>query len=283
VPFLVKHRYALFFIGLLTTWQTSAGERVDLPPPLSPYIEAAQTAPEARPAEALSVHEPIYFMLGDGSAFNARFQLSFKYRFFDDQSDAAKLLPVIRGLYFGYTQTSLWNLDRDSKPFEDTSYRPSLFWMHDSGGRGLLPSSWRLGYEHESNGRSGSASRSIDSLFLQPRWEVALHQRRLTFEPKLHAYLDISDNRSIPDYRGYTDWIVRYGREDSWVWRGLLRYGMKGHVTAQLEASYPIRRPLLTRTGAFLYMQLLHGYGHTLLKYDQREDLRVRFGIAVVR
>lgn len=262
---------------------TVAAERVPIPPPLTPYREAAQTAPEARPQEALSVNEPIYFLLGDGAAFNARFQLSFKYRFFDDLSPAAQFFPAVRGLYMGYTQTSLWNLDQDSKPFEDTSYRPSLFWMHDGGGRGLDPSTWRLGYEHESNGRSGKASRSIDTLFLQPMWETTLHQRRLQFEPKFYAYLDISDNKDMRNYRGYADWIIRYGRPDSWQWRGMLRQGVGGRTTIQADISYPIRNPLLTRTGAFVYLQLIHGYGQTLLNYDQKVDLRAWLGIAIVR
>lgn len=260
-----------------------ATEKPALPVPLTPYLEAARTAPEARPEEALSVNEPIYFLLGDGSQFTARFQLSFKYRIFDERSRFSQTLPPLKGLYFGYTQTSLWNLDKDSRPFEDTSYRPSLFWLHDSGGRGLRPRMLRLGYEHESNGRGELESRSIDTLFLQPTWETTVHGRKLSFAPKLYAYLDTEDNPDIEQYRGYGDWIVRYGTEDSWVWRGQYRYGIGGHNTIQLDVSYPMREPLFTRTGAFLHLQLLHGYGETLLNYNEHVSLRVWLGISVVR
>lgn len=271
---------------LLATWLApalAAEERVALPVPLTPYVEAAQTAPEARPEEALSVNEPMYFLLGDGDQFSARFQLSFKYRIFDERSRFSEMLPLVRGLYFGYTQTSLWDLDEDSRPFKDTSYRPSLFWMHDSGGNGLRPSKLRLGYEHESNGRGELESRSIDTLFIQPTWETTTHGRKLSFAPKLYAYLENEDNPDIRKYRGYADWIARYGSEDSWMWRGQYRHGVGGRGTFQLDVSYPMREPLFTRTGAFLHIQLLHGYGETLLDYNEHAGLRVWLGVSVVR
>jgi phospholipase A1 len=260
-----------------------ADRQIELPAPLTPYTEAAQTATEFRPEEALSVHEPMYFLLGDGNEFTARFQLSFKYRIFDEQGRLARMLPPITGLYVGYTQTSLWNLGEESKPFEDTSYRPSMFWLYDAGRRGLLPGTLRLGYEHESNGRGETESRSIDTVFLQPSWDTSIGNRRLTFMPKLYAYLDDEDNPDIERYRGYADWIVRYGREDSWVWRAQVRYAPGGRTTAQLDVSYPLREPLIARTGAFFHVQVLHGYGETLLDYQERVGLRVWLGISVVR
>ena len=36
--------------------------------------------------------------------------------------------PWLAGFYFAYTQNSLWDLDSASKPFNNTSSRPSLFW-----------------------------------------------------------------------------------------------------------------------------------------------------------
>lgn len=278
----------LLYMWLLlatATWPAAvpAAERVELPSPMTPFSEAEQVAPEARPEEALSVNEPMYFLVGDGTELNARFQLSFKYRMFDERGRLAKALPALTGLYVGYTQTSLWNLDEESKPFEDTSYRPSLFWLYDTGRRRLLPASLRLGYEHESNGRGESASRSIDTLFLQPSWKTTVNHRKLTFSPKFYAYLDDEDNPDIDQYRGNADWIFRYGNEDSWIWRLLARYGEGGRLTTQVDVSYPMREPLFTRTGAFFHIQALHGYGETLLGYDERVDLNVWIGVSVVR
>lgn len=276
-------------IGLLVLLLAGASHadpgrrQVELPPPLTPYAEAAQEAPESRPEEALSVNEPMYFLLGADSDVTARFQLSFKYRIFDERGRLARMLPPVTGIYFGYTQTSLWNLSEDSRPFEDTSYRPSLFWLYDSGRRGMLPTALRIGYEHESNGRGDTSSRSIDTLFLQPTWETTANYRKLSFLPKLYIYLDDEDNPDIEDYRGYVDWTARYGRDDGWTWRAQLRYGVTGRITGQLDVSYPLREPLFARTGAFFHVQVLSGYGETLLNYDERVDLKIWLGVSVAR
>jgi phospholipase A1 len=275
---------ALLLLTALTGSTGAAAEAAELPPPFTPYEEAGGLEPPAlRPAEALSVHEPMYFLLGDGSQFTARFQLSFKYRIFDERGWLTQRLPPLSGLYFGYTQTSLWDLGEESRPFADTSYRPSVFWLYDSGRRGLLPTVVRAGYEHESNGRGEFSSRSVDTLFVQPHWETSIGSRKLSFAPKLYVYLEDEDNPDIEDYRGYADWIVRYGRDDGWLWRGQIRQGAGGHSTVQLDVSYPLREPLFARSGAFFHVQLLHGYGETLLNYDERVDLRLWLGVSVVR
>ena len=70
----------------------------------------------------------MYFVVGTRGGTTARFQLSFKYRLFDVDAGFGQERPWLSGLYFGYTQNSLWDLRRESKAFRDTSYRPSLFW-----------------------------------------------------------------------------------------------------------------------------------------------------------
>jgi len=35
---------------------------------------------------------------------------------------------LIAAIALAYTQTSIWDLETESVPFLDTSYRPSLFW-----------------------------------------------------------------------------------------------------------------------------------------------------------
>ncbi|RKZ67230.1 MAG: hypothetical protein DRQ44_05905, partial [Gammaproteobacteria bacterium] len=69
---------------------------------------------------ALSVNEPMYFVAGgstdsvDTRDTTARFQLSFKYRLFDADSLPVEWLPLLSDLYFGYTQSSLWDVGADS-------------------------------------------------------------------------------------------------------------------------------------------------------------------------
>jgi len=239
--------------------------------------------PENEPA--LSAHEPMYFVLGARDGADARFQLSFKYRIFDRESLPVRLLPLLGGLHIGYTQTSLWDLHGDSKPFRDTSYRPSLFWQGSlDTHHPLLPSYWRGGYEHESNGKDGNASRSIDTLFAQPVWrQDYANGSSLIFSPKFYGYLDKDENPDIARYRGYADWTIRYGHEQGWILGARLRQGTGGYASAQLDLSFPLRAPLFSRAGGFLHFQLFGGYGESLLDYNVRQDPTLRIGFSIVR
>lgn len=250
-----------------------------LPLPVQEYPDEA----------ALSANEPTYFILGSRGGANARFQLSFKYRLVEPDGAVGQNLPFLRNLHFGYTQTSLWDLGAESKPFRDTSYRPSLFWQWQLGGdpmlsNGAQPMRLRTGYEHESNGKDGTSSRSIDMLFMQPAWHWQYNDgRALILAPKVYGYLDKTDNPDIQRYRGYADWIARYGREEGWMLGAQLRRGTAGYGSTQLDLSYPLRDAMFARTGGFLHFQLFSGYGETLLDYNQRRQTQIRIGFSIVR
>ncbi len=74
----------------------------------------------------LWAYNPMYFLVGTNPE-NSKFQVSFKYRFFNPEGSLAERIPWISGLHFAYTQTSFWDLKSDSQPFEDTSYKPEFF------------------------------------------------------------------------------------------------------------------------------------------------------------
>lgn len=232
----------------------------------------------------LSANEPMYFVVGGNGGLSARFQLSFKYRLFDSDSLPVAWLPQLGNLHFGYTQNSLWDLGSDSAPFRDTSYRPSFFWQGASRGEGGMPALLRAGYEHESNGKDGVNSRSINTLFVQPVWRAGFSDgRTLIFAPKVYGYLEKSDNPDIQNYRGHVDWNFRYGDDEGWLLAVQLRRGSTGHGSALLNLSYPLRQPLFARTGGFVHFQLFNGYGETLLDYDQSHGTQARVGFSIVR
>lgn len=249
---------------------------------------AAVQRPSAEPAQPapLDFHEPMYFVVGGRSPHAARYQLSFRYRLFDDRGVVAETLPVTRGLYFGFTQTSLWDLESDSKPFRDTSFRPSLFYqwklLDPSDGASLALAG---GYEHESNGRGGTESRSIDTLFLRAdgRYYFDDGETYLGVSPKLWGYIDKEDNPDIQRYRGYGELGLRFGRDDSLILAALLRRGTKGVGSTQLDLSYPLRRSVFSGVGAFLHLQYFNGYGETLLDYNEGRRPQFRIGFSIVR
>lgn len=238
--------------------------------------------PSSEPA--LSANEPIYLAVGGRGGTTARFQLSFKYRIFDPGSLPVAWVPPLAGLHFGYTQTSIWDVGAKSAPFRDTSYRPSLFWQAATPGEGLMPDLWRAGFEHESNGKDGVSSRSINTLFAQAVWRTSFpNGQTLTFAPKFYGYLEKDNNPDIQRYRGYVDWHFRYGRDDSWLLAATFRRGTSRHSSAQLDLSYPLSKPLFARTGSFLHVQLFNGYGETLLDYNVKRGTQARLGFSIIR
>jgi outer membrane phospholipase A len=237
--------------------------------------------------QALSRDEPMYFVVGAAADTEhdviARFQLSFKYRIFDPGGFLGRELTPARNLYFGYTQTSLWNWSAESAPFEDTTYRPSLFWQDVSSGRGLVPDAWRFGFEHASNGQAEERSRSVNMAFLRPVWWTELGGRELVVAPKFIAYLAKSDNPDIGDYYGHAEWLLRYGSETSWLLESRLRGTSARRGSIELNLSYPVRAALFYRAGGFIYLQYFQGYGESLLDYNRRAEPTLRLGLAIVR
>jgi outer membrane phospholipase A len=239
------------------------------------------------PEPALSPYEPMYFLFGFRGADTARFQLSFKYRLLDERGALARFLPGIGGIHFGYTQTTVWDIGSNSSPFRDTSYRPSLFYYNpqlvaSGGGRFLV--GLETGFEHESNGRDGTRSRSINIAYIRPSWRWFIDDERyFSVAPKIYAYLEKDDNPDIDRFRGNVDLNLRYGKRDGWLFATTLRKGRGNHESVQLDASYPIRQPFFANAGGYLHLQYFNGYGETLLDYNVRRQSQFRIGFSIVR
>ena len=258
------------------------------PAAVAPMAAVAAAPADAAPVEpsGFGFHEPMYFLIGGRDPVSARFQFSFRYRIFDEQGVVAETIPVASGLYFGFTQTSLWDLQSESKPFRDSSFRPSLFYrfaLDDPDKRGALALSG--GYEHESNGKEDMPSRSIDTLFVRADARLRLSESGtyLGVVPKAWTYLDREDNPDIARYRGHTELGLRLGRDDGWLLSTLIRRGTEGKMGTQYDLSYPIRRSVFSGVGAFVHLQAFKGYGETLLEYDENKEAQYRIGVSLVR
>ena len=239
------------------------------------------------PEPALSPYEPMYLLFGGRGDDTARFQLSFKYRLLDERGALARFLPGVGGIHFGFTQTSLWDIGSNSAPFRDTSYRPALFYYNpqiiaSGGGRFLM--GLETGFEHESNGRDGERSRSINIAYIRPSWRWFVDDERyFSVSPKIYAYLEKDDNPDIYRYRGNVDLDLRYGKRDGWLFATTLRKGSGDHRSMQLDASYPIRQPFFANAGGYVHFQYFNGYGETLLDYNVRHNSQFRIGFSIVR
>lgn len=255
--------------------------------PLADNIKSSMQRLEPMPGNepALSVLEPVYFVTGTGGGSNSHFQLSFKYRLFDPEATPVQWFPELSKVHFGYTQTTSWDMNANSMPFHDTSYRPGFFWQSKLDEKNTIgPSYLRSGFEHESNGKDGVSSRSINIFYIQPvlRKDFAIGDS-LFFAPRFYGYINQDGNSDIASYRGYVDWQVRYGDEHGWLLSSRIRTGTAGYGSAQLDMSVPLRKPLFSRTGGFLYFQLFTGYGENLLDYNLKSQPQLRVGFSIVR
>ncbi|WP_018410388.1 phospholipase A [Methyloversatilis thermotolerans] len=237
----------------------------------------------------LGTHEPVYFIAGSRGDTTARFQISFKYRIFDPEGWATELPlgQLLTGLHFGYTQTSIWDWSGDSKPFRDTTYKPSFFYefgpYRQIGARHIF--SAQAGYEHQSNGRDGDESRSIDTLFVKPSWRWDIdHNTHVGASIKMFDYIDRDPtNRDIAKYRGYALLGLEVGNDDGWLLKAESYPGSQGSL--QIDLSYRLKRRLLADAGAggFLHFQYFNGYGEGLIDYNRAGPAQFRVGFSIVR
>jgi phospholipase A1 len=231
----------------------------------------------------LSDNDPMYFIVGGRDGYSARFQLSLKYRLFDQSAGLGQNQPWLAGFYFGYTQNSLWDLSEKSRPFRDTSYRPSLFWKWERTDDQTWIDSFRAGLEHESNGGGIDRSRSINIVFVRPDWRwTRADDSKFEFTPKVYYYFDKSDNPDIAQYRGNVDWRVRYDSGHNWISTAVARVGSANRGSLLLDVSRRIRDLRFGPVGGYLHFQYFNGYGEDILDYNVRRKWQFRVGFAIV-
>jgi len=270
---------------------TAEVTRLGASPDTGPAPEqTAMTQPAAIPTafnsftSSLSAYQPVYFAVGTRGGTTARFQLSAKYRLFTPEDAAAP--KFYENLYLGYTQTSLWDLQGDSKPFIDTTFNPSAFWLNEnlwtSGNQ-----NWRFGsaagIEHKSNGKAGDDSRSLNDFYLQPSFNYRFDGgSTLSFAPKIMSYVAVArENSDYSDYNGHVDWRVRWAQDNGPVVSAMYRQGDQKRRTTQVDLAYPLKQMGLNANG-YVYLQYFNGYGETLLGYDERNRSQFRIGLSLV-
>ena len=264
-------------------------------PPAPPAEAGSPTVTELEPAESDPIkffkrhvypYEPFYFIAGTKSP-NAKFQISMKYRLFDTDVGLGHRFSPISDLYVAYTQTSLWDWKGPSAPFLDTSYKPELFYYHKgvipSGTNGWFRLDLQTGAQHESNGRDGLASRSLNLVYAKPSLVFGPERSlQLTLAPRAWFYiLDLSDNPDIVDYRGYMDLTATLGWSQSLQLATTLRAGAGGnHGSVQFDLTYPLNRLPWCGLTWYLHAQYFTGYGETFLNYkSSSEAFRVGFSL----
>ncbi len=192
----------------------------------------------------------------------AAFQLSFKFRLWttDDRR---------WGAWAAYTQQSQWQLYNDSgnasRPFRETNYMPELILSYKPGLEWGGPQ-WNLvnlAFNHQSNGRSDTLSRSWNRLIAS----FGVESGNLGILGRLWWRIpesdDSDDNPTLSDYYGWGDISAIY------KWRGQSFSGTirgnpsTGKGAGQLTwTTQPLLGPLRG------YVKVFSGYGESLIDYN---------------
>lgn len=211
------------------------------------------------------------------SDVETQFQISFKVPLNED-----KLFFDNDGLYLGFTLEAWWQTfsENISKPFRETNYRPELFYLAPTdltlfGGK----TSFLLGIEHQSNGRSQILSRSWNRIYSGLLWEkgnLALSfkpwyrmkedEKQFEFDP------DGDDNPDIEDFYGKFELGAVYHWGDYEI--GAL--GRRSFATDKGSIEIGFTFPLWGKIRG--YAVGFDGYGDSLIDYNHKQT---RFGIGI--
>jgi phospholipase A1 len=212
----------------------------------------------------------------DRKQAETKFQISVKKPIFEN------LFNLDETIYFGYTQTSWWQLYKDSSPFRETNYQPEVFVTIPYGKSDKTSlKGFKFGFLHESNGQGEPKSRSWNRLYLESYFQAG----NLFLVPKVWYKIPedekTDDNPDIEDYLGYGDFTLIYPYK-SHTFKLLLRNNLKFDEDNKGFAQFDWTFPFFNSKNTFGYLQLSSGYGDSLIDYD-KEINRISFGISLSR
>jgi len=206
----------------------------------------------------------------------AKFQISIKERLLKFYGWAA---------YFGYTQKSFWQVydPKRSSPFRENDFNPEVF-VRTKMWNGIRAD---FGFEHESNGVDGLASRSWNRVYLTTYYEneymivwgkgwYRIPEKRKTSPTDAEG----DDNPDILKYYGYDELGLTakipqlHNLHISTISRYNFKYG-KGSV--EVNASIP----LFLSNMSFL-VQYWNGYGESLIDYNVKQQ-KIGVGFFITR
>ncbi|WP_110685308.1 phospholipase A [Salinicola aestuarinus] len=209
---------------------------------------------------------------GDVDKTEIKFQLSFKVKLLDDIFNSSG------DLFFAYTQRSWWQAynSEASAPFRETNYEPEAFISFDNRATlfGWTNTINRLGFAHQSNGRSDPLSRSwnrfyAEAIFERGDWAVSVMPHWRVPEKD-----DNDDNPDLENYIGYGDITVvkAIGEQElSLMVRG---NPGKNNYGGQIDYSFPLFGKVRG------YVQYYRGYGESLIDYSN-DVQRIGLGFSI--
>lgn len=227
-------------------------------------------------------------IVSDSQTYNKKYEAEFQISLRKPLS--FNLLGLNEAVIFAYTQKVWWQIYSPSSPFRETNYEPEIFITFPtpenidkiSGLKGV-----RLGFVHESNGRSKLQSRSWNRIYLGSMWQSGnlftyfRMWHRIQEDDKVSPTdLNGDDNPDITDYMGYGDISISYlykKQQFSLLLRNNLHFNdNKGALIVDWSLPLPYAKD------SFWYVKFFSGYGESLIDYNRHVD-KVALGFSFSR
>lgn len=228
---------------------------------------------------AFTIYKDNYFITGTSFSggkvtknnSDIKFQISLRHRLYRN------LLPYKVYAFLTYTQKSFWDVYRNSMPFKESNYNPTIGFGRNFIHGGRIAAIGMLQFEHESNGRDSIFSRSWNRVAFTGIYHLSCNY---SVQGKLWIPMIVSSyNKDISRYAGighlgvtYTSNNERFACSALMVKRG----GWNFNANWQLQLAYRLFR----QDNQYLFLQFYDGYGERMIDYNRfSRYLRVGFVI----
>lgn len=170
--------------------------------------------------------------------------------------------------FVAYTNHSFWQAYNHeiSAPFRETNHEPE-FWV--SFDNNWMLGDWKnrlvdVGLVHQSNGRSGSLSRSWNRAYM--RFVFEKDESAIVFKPwyRFQEKVQNDDNPDILDYMGNFElmYATKFGKHGITMMGRNNLDSQDNRGAIELGYSYPLHRNLNA------YVQYFYGYGESMIDYN---------------
>lgn len=227
---------------------------------------------------AFGIYKDNYFVVGTNvteaptsSNSDAKFQVSIRHRLTNSK------LPFKTYLFLTYTQKAFWDVFKNSFPFRDLNYNPTI-----GLGRALIYNKRFLGnmllqFEHESNGKDGTDSRSWNKVSFTTN---IFFDRNWSMQGKVWLpIVDGENNKDITKYKGWANIGGEYKSSDTkYCFSVVINKRSVNNLSSNLTLNFAVR--LFSDENQYLFAEFYNGYGESMLDYkDYRQRLRLGFVI----
>ena len=210
------------------------------PRPTRPPRPARRTPSRFR--SAISEYKPVYFDIGTRGKTTARFQISAKYRLFSPAAN--RPANWYENFYLGYTDLALGSAERLDALHRHHLQSQRLLAVRQSLvlGKPELAPGVNVGAEHNSNGKDGPDSRSVNDGYVEPRFHYRLDGgSTLTFAPRIKAYFGVAGENGLRRLRRPRRLAAALGPGQRRRGHGPVPAGRSAAPHDQLDFAWPLQ------------------------------------------